>query len=436
MSYKTYENYKDSGIEWIGDIPQDWSVIKLKYLLEVISGGCWGEEDDDNSGTLVLRSTEITLDGKWDISEPAKRKLKNEEVSKCLLKENDLLVTKSSGSEKHIGKTAIVTKHVESLNCCFSNFMTRLHTNNLFNPKLLYYLLNSVIVKSQFNYMSNSTVGLSNLNDESFKMLLLPFMDMKFQHIIVDFLDKKTSAIDDNIAKNKEFISLLEEKKAALINQAVTKGLDQNVPMKDSGVEWIGEIPEYWQIVKLKFCTDMINDKKDTVDSNDKFIGLEHIESSTGKLIGFSNEGVDGSVNKFKENMVLFGKLRPYLAKVILASFEGVCSTEILVFLAKKQILPKFLFYVLLSNRFIEHINSSTYGVKMPRASPDFINNTFIMIPPVYEQEIIINFLDEETSKIDKTIEKIQENIDLLEEYKASLIYHVVTGKIDVRDEV
>lgn len=435
MSYKTYENYKDSGIEWIGNIPQDWSVIKLKYLLDVISGGCWGEEDADDSGTLVLRSTEITLDGKWNISEPAKRKLKNEEVSKCLLKENDLLVTKSSGSEKHIGKTAIVTKDVESLNCCFSNFMTRLHTNKLFNPKLLYYLLNSVIVKSQFNYMSNSTVGLSNLNDESFKRLLLPFSDMKFQNIIVDFLDKKTSVIDDNITKNEDLISLLEEKKVALINQVVTKGLDQNVHMKDSGIEWVGEIPEHWELKRLKNVSDVImGQSPSSEDINYDGDGICFMQGNAE--FGFKYpEPTSFCTNPKKisrKGDILMSVRAPVGALNI--SDKRYCIGRGLCSIKSVGILSSYLWYFLIYSK--SYLDFFSNGSTFDAITVDTLLNLPICLPPSSEQEQIVNYLDKEIPKIDEIISKIWENIDLLNEYKASLIYHVVTGKIDVRDEV
>lgn len=450
MSYKTFESYQDSLIRWIGEIPHEWSVIRLKFLLDVISGGCWGDEDNDDTGTFVLRSTEITLDGKWSINNPAKRQLKNDELSKCLLKENDLLVTKSSGSEKHIGKTAIVTKDVENLNCCFSNFMTRLHTNDKFNPKLLYYLLNSIIVKSQFNYMSNSTVGLSNLNDDSFKRLVLPFMEMEYQNCIVSYLDKKTSEIDENIAKNKELISLLEEKKTALINQVVTKGLDHDVPMKDSGIEWIGEIPEHWGIFKLKHICDTFGrigfrgyTSSDLVSEGEGAytIGGKHIQNN--KLDLSDPEYL--SWEKYYESPEIMVELndliitqRGTLGKTAFID-EQIGPATInpsMILLKNVSCNPKFLYYFLCSSFIINNINLLNTQTAVPMISQEQANNFIVLLPDVNEQNDISEYLDKKIESIEKTIEKVQENIDLLDEYKTSLIHHVVTGKIDVRDEV
>ena len=211
--------------------------------------------------------------------------------------------------------------------------------------------------------------------------------------------------------------------------------MNPDVEMKYSGIEWFGKIPEHWDIGLLKYLAELLNNKQEFANKSDKYIGLENIESKSGRLLGYSTNGTDGSVNKFQKENILFGKLRPYLSKVIIAPFDGVCSTEILVYSPNDNILTKFLFYYMLSNRFIEIVNSTTYGVKMPRASQDIINNMSILIPPLTEQKQIVNYLDNKIANLNRTKEKIEEQINLLEEYKESLIYNVVTGKVDVRGE-
>ncbi|RLC38667.1 MAG: restriction endonuclease subunit S, partial [Candidatus Nealsonbacteria bacterium] len=192
--------------------------------------------------------------------------------------------------------------------------------------------------------------------------------------------------------------------------------------------------PERWEVKKLKFSVYEKKIKDTTKNPNTKFIGLEHIESETGKLISSSTlEDIDGESVRFKENNVLFGKLRPYLAKVIKVDFRGSCTGELIVYEARGKIDSKFLFYRLLSKGFIDLVNSTTYGVKMPRADPTQLSNIKIAWPPLPEQITIANFLDKVTLKIDKTIKLIEKKIELLEEYKKSLIHHTVTGKIDVR---
>ena len=429
MSYKTYDGYKDSYIDWIDLIPNHWHPYKLKHVVsEFVAGGTpkssndsfWSEDNNgipwvaigDMSENEYVNSTtkSITHEGLAD---------KNLRI----LKKGTLIYSIFAS----LGKTAIL-----NIDATTNQAILGLITTNKIDDYYLKYYLNAL--QTTISSFSNENTQ-ENLNTNIVKNMEIAIpIGLKEQKQMANFLDKKIAKIEETITKNQQLIQLLEEKRIALINLVVTKGLNPDVPLKDSGVEWIGEIPEHWNIIKLKNCSNIINDKKDFADETDKYVGLEHIESETGKLLNYSIEGADGTVNKFKKDMVLFGKLRPYLAKVINTSFEGVCSTELLVFKTDKSLISKYLFYFMLSNRFIEQVNSSTYGVKMPRASPDFINNLTIAFPSTLEQKNIVNYLDSKITKINIIISKIKENIAFLEEYITSLIYHVVTGKIKVSD--
>jgi restriction endonuclease S subunit len=272
-------------------------------------------------------------------------------------------------------------------------------------------------------------LGLDNI-----KKVNISIPPIEEQISIAKFLDKKIFEIDDLIAKNKNLIELEKEKRVSLINHVVTKGLDPKAKMKNSGIDWIGEIPEGWEVKKLKFNVSEKKVKETTNDPETTFIGLEHIESESGILLSKSKlEEIDGESIKFKKNSVLFGKLRPYLAKVILVDFEGSCTGELIVYEVCSEMESKYLYYRLLSKGYIDLVNSLTYGVKMPRADPTQLSNIKMSWPPKQEQQKIAEYLDKHTSLIDRTIKKIEKNINLLEEYKKSLIHHVVTGKVDVR---
>lgn len=203
--------------------------------------------------------------------------------------------------------------------------------------------------------------------------------------------------------------------------------LEKYSSYKDSGVEWLGEIPKEWEIKKLKFTAN--NKTIKSVESDFK-IALENIESQTTKYIEtqeivFSEAGIN-----FKKGDVLFGKLRPYLAKVYLAEKDGLCVSEFLV-LESKQIKNLFLKYMLVSYSCIEHINSSTYGTKMPRASWNFIGNSLIPIPQKEEQIKIASFLDKKTVQIDEVISQKEKLIELLKERKQIVINDAVTKGLD-----
>ena len=162
MRLPTYAKYKSSGVEWLGEVPARWEIKRLRHVLVRNDGGVWGDEDDPE-GTIILRSTEQTLDGGWRIEEPARRVLSESEKRYYVLETGDLVVTKSSGSVLHIGKTSLVTKRVATLAACFSNFMQRLRMSRSVDPLLAFYLLNSPAGRQQLAFNSNTTTGLANL---------------------------------------------------------------------------------------------------------------------------------------------------------------------------------------------------------------------------------------------------------------------------------
>ncbi|EOW6742693.1 restriction endonuclease subunit S [Cronobacter dublinensis] len=193
---------------------------------------------------------------------------------------------------------------------------------------------------------------------------------------------------------------------------------------KDSGVEWLEAIPKDWSVTKLKYIADLLTSKSNNTD--DLFVGLENISSGDGKYISKQENIADGTSVSFEKNDVLFGKLRPYLAKSWLATFSGVCSSEFLV-LRTAKLHPKYLNYYSLTNEFIEQVNSSTYGSKMPRASWEFISLLPVPTCSYSLSEKVAWFLDHETAKIDNLIEKQQQLIELLKEKRQAVISHAVT---------
>lgn len=193
---------------------------------------------------------------------------------------------------------------------------------------------------------------------------------------------------------------------------------------KNSGVEWLGEIPRDWEVTKLKYMVFLLTAKAPSMD--EKFVGLENISSGDGKFIAKEEVMAEGSSISFEKGDVLFGKLRPYLAKSWLANFSGACSSEFLV-LRTTKLHAKFLNYYFLTKEFIEQVNSSTYGSKMPRANWEFIGQLPVPSCTYHLSEKIANFLDHETLKIDKLIEKQEQLIELLKEKRQAVISHAVT---------
>jgi type I restriction enzyme S subunit len=200
---------------------------------------------------------------------------------------------------------------------------------------------------------------------------------------------------------------------------------------KESGVEWIGEIPGDWKISKIKHIATLIS-QKSTPETDAIKISPENVESETGKVLNFYSPYNSVGV-KFQAGDVLFNKLRAYLSKVVFAEYSGYSLGEMIVVRPSVQDTSKYLFYLMLSPRFIEYCDSISYGVKMPRTSVADILNAKIPLTPYQEQSQIANFLDRKTQQIDELRSNEQQSIELLKEYRQTLISEVVSGKIDVR---
>ena len=255
--------------------------------------------------------------------------------------------------------------------------------------------------------------------------IIPPFSEQKS---IADFLDRKCAEVDEIIALHETIIEELKAYKQSVITEAVTKGLDPDVEMKDSGVEWIGEIPKQWVISRLKDVANRRVEKSE--DLNLKYIGLEHLIGFSEEMVVTENVYDTDDTNVCYEGDVIFGKLRPYLGKAKVIKEHCCCSTEFLVL--KNNDCPTYLRYLMLSEWFIEIVNASTYGTKMPRANADFILNMSVPVPSVNERKAISNYLDNKCSQIDSLISTKNSKIEELKEYKKSIIYEYATGKKEI----
>jgi type I restriction enzyme S subunit len=203
---------------------------------------------------------------------------------------------------------------------------------------------------------------------------------------------------------------------------------------KDSGVAWLGQVPELWEVRRLKTAVDHINEQTSTKTDEDLYIALEHVESWTGRLLLPTGEAqFDSQGKRFRAGDVLFGKLRPYLAKVVRPQKNGVCVGEFFVLRARSVVAPHYLEVVLRSAPAIDFVNSSTFGAKMPRADWTFVGAMLFPLPPLPEQTAIVRFLDYMDRRIRRVVHARQRQIKLLEEYRQALIHQAVTGQIDVR---
>jgi len=429
MKLKPYPKYKESGVQWIGEVPEGWEDYKIRYLGIFQNGNGFPEELQGN-GVGDIPFLKVS-----DINEPNVIYLDsgiNYVTIKQIAENKWSIIPENSILFPKIGE-AINKNHrkINKINVIIDNNMSAFVKYNKFQYKYIYYIFKELNMNDFLNISAVPSINMDLLKSHRFPIT----ENSNEQEKITDFLDSKTSEISKTIEADKKLIDLLKEKRTALINHVVTKGLNPKARMKNSGIEWIGKVPEGWEVKKIKFFTTEKRNKATDTDNSGQFIGLENIESMTGKIISYNSiENLEGDSLKFKKDNVLFCKLRPYLAKVIVSETDGFCTSELIIYECDKNTNPSFLKYRLLSKAYIDYVNSLTEGVKMPRADPILLSNIKLPFPPKPEQLQISQYLDKSTSKIDQTVKKIEEKIELLEEFKKSLIHHVVTGKVDVRE--
>jgi len=228
---------------------------------------------------------------------------------------------------------------------------------------------------------------------------------------------------------------LLNDEKRAITDRAMTIGVEPRVSLKRSTIRYLGDIPEHWELRRLKYLVRNVNDQSETKHPDEIYVALENIESWTGVLrLPEMEVKFESQVKRFRPGDILFGKLRPYLAKVARPQKPGVCVGEVLVLRPENDaVLPEFIEVKLRSTQFVDLVTSSTFGAKMPRADWDFIGNMIIAFPrDKAEQSCIISSIHQHTSRLDKVAAQIIREIELLNELRTRLIADVVTGKRDV----
>ena len=432
---KRYESYKNSGIEWIGEIPSHWIIKRIKYL----------STNHHNSISLEemkgLQLIHYSIPNVQEYGKGIEENGGDIDSSKIVLEEGLIIISKLNPRK---GTITIVDKH-DKLIVGSGEFIPLKFKQD--DTKFRFFQLSSSrFIESMDSQVESVTRSHQRIRPESLFISELPTPPLIEQIQIVDYLDHKTSLIDDLIGKKQKKIELLKEKRIALINHAVTKGLNPNVEMKDSGVEWIGEIPEHWEIKKVSYiCQDMISGpfgsslkKEFYTKSGYKIYGQEQVINDDFKYGDYHI-----SEEKFKElarceifpNDILiscvgtFGKIA-----LVPEQFErGIINPRLLKLTPNELVNPKYLLILMRSDITYSQFDSLSRGGTMGVINLDILRQLKFPILKISEQLKIVEYLDEQTQLIDSNIEKEQLKIDLLKEYRQSLISEVVTGKIDVR---
>ena len=422
----SYDKYKDSNLTWLNKIPMSWRLERLERHCKIITGHPFNSDFFTFEGMPLIRIR--------DLKEKSTTLFWNQEYpNSAIIHNGDLLVGMDGDFDvvSWKGNHALLNQRILKI----------IAINELSNEYLKYILQFPITF---INELTMSTT-VKHLSVKDVNGIIIPIPTKREQNQIANYLDKKTSLIDNTLDKNKKLIQLLEEKRVALINQVVTKGLNPDVPMKDSGVEWIGEVPDHWDISRLKFLISKnaqyganCEPESDETKFDYRYVRITDIgddASLKDNIVYLSKDNAKGFV--LNEGDILFARSGATVGKTYLynATDGNCCFAGYLIrYVTNIHLLnPKYLLYFSFSKSYTEWIKIVSTQATIQNVSADKYDNLIISLPDIDEQNAIVSYLDNEISNINSVILKIKENITLLEEYKTSLIYHVVTGKIDVR---
>ncbi len=439
-SLKPYAEYKPSGVDWLGDIPKGWEVKRLGIGYNITLGKMlqpMPKSDNDISvpyyRALNVQWEEITNDVKEMWASP-------EEIRFFSIEKGDLLVCE--GGE--VGRASIVNSISNTI--IFQNALHRVRAKKGFSVEFLLRVLEHVAYSDWFSVLCNKAT-IAHFTSDKFKSLICAFPTLPEQQAIANFLDQKCASIDSLIKKKQQFLELLEEKRRTLITHAVTRGLDASAPLKASGVDWLGDIPKGWEVKRLKFC----------VTNGFQYganIAAESTDLDQPRYIRITDMNDDGTLKEETFRSLPYEDAMPYILQNndILLARSGATVGKSFLFKQKmgiaayagyliriainKEVLPEYVYACVNSDSYWQWISSIAIQATIQNVSAEKYANFYLALPPLPEQQAIVDYLDTETAAIDKQKKHVQASIELLKEYRASLITHAVTGKIDVRDMV
>ena len=425
-----YDKYKDSGIAWIGEIPEHWDKNKIIRLFSIIGSGTTpksSKEDNYIGSVNWIQSGDINggyiENCKNTISDTALKEYPTLKIYKTPF----IIVAMYGASVGNISISNI--DGCVNQACCVMNETKQ-------NFKYLFYAMNSV--KRYLIYKAEGG-GQPNISQDKIKNTWMPIPPFEEQQSIATYLDQKCGEIDELITLQEEMITKLQSYKQSVITEAVTKGLDKNVPLKDSDIEWIGEIPENWDITKIKNHYNVILGKM-VERNNDSSTGGENylcaanikwngVDTEINKKMYFSDVEKEKYLLQYNDVLIMEGGMAGTTCLYKNEFSPCYVQNSVNVCRAKKDFNNKFLYYWMYVPYYNGYIDTICNKATIKHYTKEKVQNTPILVPPLSEQQSIANYLDQKCSEIDELISIKQQKIEKLKDYKKSLIFECVTGK-------
>jgi type I restriction enzyme S subunit len=437
-----YEEYKDSGMSWIGQVPTQWKRSRLKFLFSHSNAGVWGEEEKgDENDIACFRVADFDYQkGYLGFDKLTMRNITAKELEGRLLSQGSLLIEKSGGGDATpVGR--VVRFNYEDKATC-SNFVHFVTVDESHNSDFLYYYFYAMYANKENLLYFNQTTGIQNLKVGEYLGQSIFIPTYEEQQAIASYLDKKCGKINGAIDVQKKKIDLLNELKQTIITNAVTKGLNPNAPMKDSGVEWIGEVPTHWEVMKTSLAflgigsgTTPSTSRKEYYTEEDGLYWLQTGDLNDGEITDTSKKITSLAADEcnlkfYPTDSVVIAMYGATIGKVGLLKISTSTNQACCVLPKSKRCIPAFAFYLFIGAK--KQLLIDAMGGGQPNISQDIIKKLKVSIPPISEQRIIVDHIAVEVSKIDAQISKANRRIELLNELKQSIITEAVTGKIKV----
>ena len=439
--FRPYPEYSDSSVEWLGEIPAHWDIAPVYARYEVALGKMLdAKRITGESSGKYLRNVDVQWDA-VNVEGLPEMDFPRFERNRYLLHPGDVLVCE--GGE--VGRTALWSGELDE--CFYQKAVHRVRPwSDSENPRFFYFLMYALAKRGVFTAGGNPNT-IDHLTATQLRHYRVAFPASSEQRAIADFLDRETAKIDGLVARKERLIELLQEKRTALITRAVTRGLDPNIPMKNSGVEWLGEIPVHWDVKRVKWVARMESghtpDKKvdaywkdgdiPWVSLNDTRHLKDHdyindTEYYTNEL-GLKNS----SARLLSPRSVVFSR-DATIGLCAITERAMAVSQHFIAWICSEDVIPEYLLRVF--DAMQGELERLAMGATLRTIGMPEVNTLATPVPPVDEQEVIVNHIHQERLRLDLLIAKIHEAIDILNEFRTALISAAVTGKIDVREAV
>lgn len=437
---KRYESYKDSGIEWLGEIPSHWTPISMKFYFYMKGRIGWqGLKADEfiSDGPYLVTGTDFD-NGKvvWSRCYHISDERYNE-APEIHVKAGDLLITKDGT----VGKLAYID-HIPGKVSLNSHLLLIRPLSNTVSNHFMYWALQADNFVHYTGLAQNGSI-MASLSQEKIGDYKLALPSLSEQRIIASYLDDKVGQIDAVIAEKEKMVEDLQNYRKSVISEAVTRGLNPDAPMKDSGIEWIGMIPEHWKISKTSYLFEEIGSGTTPNTNNEKYYvedGINWLQTGdlndgyidkTTKHISLKALEENSALRIYPKGSLVIAMYGATIGKVGILNIETTTNQACCVLANSKSLIGKYAYYAFIASK--QSLVNLAFGGGQPNISQAIIRSHKLPVPPLEEQQAIISYLDSKMQSLDFSISELQSQIEDLKSYKSSLITEAVTGKIDLR---